>query len=138
MQIDESVVNGLVLLADKVGQSTETLIEYFAVRAPYIFAAPVIAWCIAAVAFTLSAFIFNRIGEVVKATAAYIKRGESEAIAELRATGDIDGHFLAAVIAGIVGVLSVFIGFLSLYSAILAVASPEAYALETIFNMIKD
>ena len=114
--MDKETIETINVLAEKLGQTGETLISYFAVRAPYEFS----AFFILISVFTLF---------VIIARASYKKFKDS--------TQDDE------VLYGLGMVISVFVAFftgipamISLHEAIMAVASPRAYAIESILRLI--
>ena len=113
--MNEQTIELINQLAGKLGTSTEILIGWFAIRAPYEFVSVGIT------------FVILIIGISLLLRSAYLLKLDE---------GDPDIGF-GYMVAGFVITPIGFIGFaVSLYKAMIAIASPEAYAIQEILRMI--
>ena len=121
--MNEKTIDLIQQMADKLGMSAETMIEWFASRAPWEF-----------VSVGISILVFF-IGVIFFMSAVKHQSKEKE-----KGNADELGVVIATAIFMIVGGAMMFGGFIGftvdLRSAIMAIASPEAYAIEQIAKLL--
>ena len=121
--MNEKTIDLVQQLSDKLGMSTETLIGWFASRAPYEFVSVGISLMVIAIGVL-----------IFKAAVDYGNKTKKERSAD-------DDIGASATIGGfmVIGVLFMFVGCITfsdnIYHAIMAVAAPEAYAVEKIASL---